>query len=82
MSGLANSLANLKKEADAKDVCGVARLLRRMDNEDRIALESVLASAASSRMIHKALRENGVVIDRTILNLHRKRLCACAKEAF
>lgn len=82
MGGLAENLAKLHRQTEISSLCGIARIKSGLDPEDRAALDSVLNSATSTRKIHQVLRTNGLVVDRTIIQLHRRGLCQCAKEAF
>lgn len=75
MGTLAEKLHDVSKELPD---CSVARLLVNMhDQEDRVALESALASAASTRSIHRVLREAGYSIDRANIGIHRENRCRC-----
>ena len=79
MSGLAESLANVKgRKPDLR--CTMLKVMEKLDNDDRAALEAVMASEASTRGIHKVLAEWGIEISRDSITLHRENRCRCTRQ--
>lgn len=79
MSGLAERLANVKgRKPDLR--CTMLKILETLDDEDRQALENTMASAASTRGIHRALAEEGIEVSRDSITLHREKRCRCTRQ--
>ena len=77
MSLLAQTLAEIQEAAEHIEPCTFGRILGKVDNDDREALESILRSRASTRAIHRALRDAGWSIERVGVTLHREGRCRC-----
>lgn len=69
---LKNKLDELKIEAEKQLRCAVGRLLDSLDEETAEALKSAMASSASTRSIHKVLREDKISIDRNSITVARE----------
>lgn len=62
--------------------CGVARMLDALSEEDREAVESVLAQRAdgqgiSNRKLHEVLVAEGHIVSYYTLGSHRRKQCRC-----
>ena len=77
VSLLAQTLAEIQEAAEHAEPCTFGRILSKVDNDDREALESILRSRASTRAIHRALRDAGWSIERVGVTLHREGRCRC-----
>ena len=75
MGELADRLKTVSKKALAP--CPVGKLLDSLDAETKVALESALASRATTRSIHRELTSSGIQIGRDTLTTHRDGWCRC-----
>lgn len=62
--------------------CSVARLLEKLDEEDRKAVEDILSQKAdgqgvSNRKLHQILISEGHVVSFFSLGSHRRKQCRC-----
>jgi hypothetical protein len=60
--------------------CSVGELLRSLPNDEREALEAMLAGAWSASAIHDAVTGEGYDVGRQTINRHRRSECRCAKN--
>lgn len=75
---LAKQLSTISTNANQKSSnCPIGVILDGLDDEDRKALESALASSASTRSIHNVLRAEGLRVTRDTVTFHRKGFCRC-----
>lgn len=81
---LKKKLEEIKNEADLQAQCPVGRLLSTLDDETADALVSVMRSSASTRSIHRALREekysierNSITMARECFNVNSAKHCKC-----
>lgn len=77
MSLLAQTLADIQEAAEHNEPCTFGKILAKVDDDDREALQSIIKSRASSRAIHRALRDAGWSIERVGVTLHREGRCRC-----
>lgn len=71
---LLNQLSELSGTVDAP--CSIGKIAKKVDEETRLALITVLQSPASSAAIHRALHAEGFSISRHTIDVKRK----CFKE--
>lgn len=62
--------------------CGVGKLLKELQGEDREALEIIFSTRSvsgtiSNRQVHKILLEEGHEIAFASISLHRRKQCRC-----
>ena len=65
------------KNQPKKQQCPVRAILESLDDKNRKALESVLASQLAPYLITKTLRAEGLKISENSIYSHRKGECKC-----
>lgn len=62
-------------------VCGMVKLLDRMNEQDRSDVEKALADETiTGEAIGRALRRNGFKVNSSMIRRHRRRDCACGNS--
>lgn len=80
---LADKLNSITETSNKRAIgCTVGQMIHSLSDEDAKALNSALASAASTRSIYFALKAEGVVVDRTLLSAHRQGFCRCKENSY
>jgi len=72
--------AALKKKAPVKNQCRVSTLLVSLDDKNRKALESAIASNLSPYVISRAVKSEGLTLSENTIYKHRRNECICATE--
>lgn len=72
--GLAESLI---ESATTPKLCGLGKILTKLDHEDRKALIGALDSNITYRTIELALRKEGHKTSTNTILEHRRKECAC-----
>lgn len=62
--------------------CGIARILQKLDGDDKFALEAIanthyVSGGVSNRQIHEILLSEGYDIAFSSIRLHRSKHCRC-----
>lgn len=72
--GLAESL---KKVGTVQSICTLGKIIDKLDESEREALEGALDSPMAVHTIESALRSNGHRIASLTITNHRKKTCPC-----
>ena len=72
--GLAESLT---KSTTTLKLCGIGKILLKLNDEDKAALTGALASEITYRTIELALRKEGHKTSVNSILEHRRKECAC-----
>jgi hypothetical protein len=78
---LAEKLSELAPSAPGLP-CGIARILQKLQGDDRVALETIanthyVSGGVSNRQLHEILLGEGYDIAFSSIRLHRSKVCRC-----